>query len=85
MFISKVFIVQFILEKMQLMNKSDGICKICNDLNETMCHLLVDCIHVIPIWEYIEEILFEITTQNIEFNAEMVIFGAKHVNGPYCT
>ena len=43
-------------KRLQIMNKSDGICKICKTESETLTHLFYECTYIQPIWLYVEGI-----------------------------
>ena len=68
----------FTESKMQQMNRSNGICQICNLHTETLCHLLIDCVCIKPLWSCIENVLFNITNHNIELSNDVIILGVKY-------
>ena len=59
------------------MNKSDGVCKICNVNDETLTHLFYECCHVKPVWETIEFTFNMMTTKDITLNAKLVILAIE--------
>lgn len=62
-------------DRLKQMGKSNGICKICNENVETICHLLCDCIVVKPVWSKMESIIKNVTGINIVLDNESKIFG----------
>lgn len=69
-------------EKLKIMGKSNGLCKICNVENETLCHLLFECRIVKPVWKKMQNLLCSITDVNVIFNAKNVIIGFDNVAIP---
>ena len=56
------------------MGKSDGICKICKNTEETISHLLFDCEYVFQTWSKLQDKINEICNLNCEINKEDVLF-----------
>jgi len=61
--------------RLQKMNKSDGKCKLCLTEDETICHLLVNCTIVKPIWNRLQNVLHDVTKHNLPLNTQNIIFG----------
>ena len=61
------------------MKKSDGICKLCNEMNETICHLLIECKCINSIWKATQKALCDITQENIVLSSQLIIFGMTNV------
>lgn len=60
------------------MNKSNGLCKLCNTTTESLCHLIFECNQVRPVWQKVDNILSTITGCNSALNSEIVILGVKN-------
>ena len=59
------------------MNKSDGVCKTCNNTDETIIHLLSECSHILPIWECIQHVVEIITTHSLNLSMKHKVFGLE--------
>ena len=71
-------------EKLRIMGKSDGICKICNNCNETLCHLFYECSHLTPFWKKISDLISVVTCCNLQISPKEVIIGVdKSIKDPY--
>lgn len=64
-------------KRLQLMNKSDGVCKTCNATDETIIHLISECSHILPIWESIQHVVEIITTHSLSFSIKHKVFGLE--------
>ena len=62
-------------EKLRIMHKSNGICKVCNTEPETICHLLFDCQNVKPLWLKINDLLISATGEDYQIKVKNVILG----------
>ena len=62
-------------ERLMLMKKSNGQCKVCNIKKENLCHLLFDCVKIKSIWTNIQLLLNNVTNTNFEITARYVITG----------
>ena len=60
--------------RLKQMKKSNGKCKSCIE-DETVCHLLYDCIYIKPTWNYLENVLNGILNINFRLSLKYVIFG----------
>ena len=58
--------------RLQIMNKSDGICKVCETNNETLTHLFYECSHIQPIWQYAEGICELLFSKNVHLEMKDV-------------
>ena len=65
-------------KRLQKMNKSDGICKVCKSSDENLCHLLYDCIQIKECWYKIFHMLTKITDTICENNVKTIVFGITH-------
>ena len=61
--------------RLKLMNKSNGVCKLCVSFDETTCHMLYICPSIQQIWLLLEAKIFELTNIRINITVEIVIFG----------
>ena len=68
----------FTESRLQQMNRSDGICKICKSTRETTIHLLKDCTKLFYVWAQIEKKIAGILKTNYSLSLSDVIF-AKSV------
>ena len=70
-------------EKLRLMGKSDGICKICNNCNETLNHLFCECSNLTPFWKKIRDLISVVTCCNLQLSLKEVIIGVdKSIKDP---
>ena len=58
------------------MKRSNGICKICNNLNETTCHLLYGCPVIRQLWQLIATRIQEKLKLNLALEIDTILFGA---------
>lgn len=61
--------------KLEKMNKSNGLCKLCHNANETICHLLYECDVVNPVWVKLKLFLIDVTQTDLNVNLQSIIFG----------
>ena len=61
----------FTESKLKLMKKSNGICKLCNVENETICHLIYECSMINYVWEKITNFIQELVESNIVISKKM--------------
>ena len=57
------------------MNHSDGISKVCKVQEETLCHALFECNHILPVWTLDESLINKIIGVNVHLTLKDVIFG----------
>ena len=57
------------------MGNSNGVCKICNRNEETLCHLLFDCSQANNVWQNIEIYILNKCGIHINLTKEIVLFG----------
>ena len=62
-------------QRLMLMNKSNGVCKICNIANETLCHLLFECGKIKSIWINVQDLLKNAANTNYALTSRYVITG----------
>ena len=62
-------------EKLRLMNKSDGICKVCKTHCETLSHLFYDCSIVLEVWNELSTLLSNVTEHVYSIDAKNIITG----------
>ena len=59
------------------MEKSNGICQLCKENEETITHLIYECKHVKPVWLDIQKILANII-DNCDLNdVKLILFGCN--------
>jgi hypothetical protein len=61
--------------RLSRMGKSNGICKLCNNLEENTCHLLYYCEKINPVWAVIEERVNNIINTEVNIDISTVILG----------
>ena len=61
--------------RLQKMGQSNGLCKICNQNDETLCHLIFDCSHAKNVWKNIEVYIMNKCGRTINLTKEVVLFG----------
>ena len=61
-------------KRLQTMNKSNGICKVCATQEETLTHLFNECQVVQHVWENITGIISNILQKNITLNINDILF-----------
>ena len=59
------------------MGKSDGKCKICLTVDETLHHLLVNCCKTESLQQKVEDFLLRITNHNVILNTENIMLGVQ--------
>ena len=62
-------------EKLRLMNKSNGICKLCNIENETLCHLFHQCSKISNIWPKIHKVITNVTGKTFPMDSIHIMLG----------
>ena len=62
-------------EKLRMMGKSDGTCKICNNCNETLCHLFYECSNLTLLWEKLRDFISVVTCCHLQISLKEVILG----------
>ncbi len=58
------------------MGKSNGICRICNDEEEDIVHMLIHCKQTSNIWQHMVVQINELLNLDITFDDETKLFGA---------
>ena len=61
--------------KLKKMNKSNGMCKLCNTNEETIIHLLYECDVINPVWANFVTLLTHITGYQCVNNAKSIVLG----------
>ena len=61
-------------KRLQIMGKSDGICKVCNNADETLTHLFYDCTYIQPVWNITKGILELLFAKDINLCMRNVFF-----------
>ena len=61
--------------RLQKMSKSNGVCKLCENENETICHMLMECEKVQNVWEQIEHLLSQLLQTNVNLSLKDIVFG----------
>ena len=61
------------------MNKSNGLCKLCNTQNETLCHLFVECCKISDIWTKVHNIIVNVTGENFAMSKTNIMLGYNNV------
>jgi hypothetical protein len=65
----------FTENRLKMMSKSDGLCKLCNREEETTLHLLFSCTKVNDIWHMLEQKIVNVTGVNIKLSNKNALFG----------
>jgi hypothetical protein len=63
--------------RLQAMGRSDGMCKICKEKEETTCHLFYECKIASEVWKDLNSCIINVTNCLIELEITDVLFGLQ--------
>ena len=72
-------------KRLQRMNKSNGMCKVCCQKEETLTHLFYDCNGIQPIWRFIEGIIESVLLKEVLLSIRHIFFCVqRHTHNLNC-
>ena len=66
----------FTESRLKKMKKSNGKCTVCTIDNENIPHLLYECPIIKPIWTKIEQLMYNLTGENVNINVQSILFSS---------